>query len=403
EREGVSSQIGVDELRGAAAPPPTGPAGDEPQPLERQLRVTVEVPRGLRPCAGPDSMVLQDPAEPVRGHSHLLKFLKRADQRLAVAARGGVEPVQVAAVLTQEPRGVLHQGLDLRLPPGEGPVPAGEDLLQLLPGERGIGRELLQTVEAPLHQTGKGPVDHRLPHPGPLEHGQHEELPLAVGRGQINLHAAGCEDRVTRLAGPPRSQVPGDVGRGVFAGRRAPVPARESVRRARPAPARAVSRRPAELLRRVPQAARGRLQQARSLVQRTQGVLKPPRKRHELPPLRSLIDAKSRPPTGAGRLAPALPSVEYHVHPVWFNSIRKRPRACSVVLRASPSRSSPWRAASCFAVSTTDWGPLRLPRAGTGGRYGASLSAGRRSTGTPCSVCRRAPDFLTVTGPPTPR
>src|SRR5690606_38372926 len=137
EREGVSSQIGVDELRGAAAPPPTGPAGDEPQPLERQLRVTVEVPRGLRPCAGPDSMVLQDPAEPVRGHSHLLKFLKRADQRLAVAARGGVEPVQVAAVLTQEPRGVLHQGLDLRLPPGEGPVPAGEDLLQLLPGERG--------------------------------------------------------------------------------------------------------------------------------------------------------------------------------------------------------------------------------------------------------------------------
>src|SRR5690606_41554490 len=95
------------------------------QLLEEHVRVTRYAQRSRRPCAGPDYMVRQDPAEPVRGHSLLLKFLKRADQRLAVAARGGVEPVQVAAVLTQEPRGVLHQGLDLRLPPGEGPVPAG--------------------------------------------------------------------------------------------------------------------------------------------------------------------------------------------------------------------------------------------------------------------------------------
>ncbi len=68
-------------------------------------------------------------------------------------------------------------------------------------------------------------------------------------------------------------------------------------------------------------------------------------------------------------------------------------------IAASCSRETPLMAANTRAVCATFAGSLRLPRTGTGARYGASVSTSSRSSGRSRAMARNSSDFGKVRMP----
>src|SRR3954453_10528590 len=83
------------------------------------------------------------------------------------------------------------------------------------------------------------------------------------------------------------------------------------------------------------------------------------------------------------------------LHAAFRNSRRK----FAVVTLAMAPGVRPWISARTEAVCTTQAGSLRLPRNGTGAKYGASVSTSRRSTGTSRAMSRSSWDLGKVRMP----
>jgi len=77
--------------------------------------------------------------------------------------------------------------------------------------------------------------------------------------------------------------------------------------------------------------------------------------------------------------------------------------AFAVVFDAMSSSGNSKSCARTSAVSTTYAGSLRLPRCGTGARYGQSVSSSKRSMPVATTASRMAPAVPNVTMPPMPR
>src|SRR5580658_3027119 len=71
----------------------------------------------------------------------------------------------------------------------------------------------------------------------------------------------------------------------------------------------------------------------------------------------------------------------------WEEFREQRRRKFLVVVSAICCSETPRRAASLRTVSIMNAGSLRLPRLGTGARYGASVSISRRSVGVMMADC----------------
>src|SRR5262249_35723534 len=98
--------------------------------------------------------------------------------------------------------------------------------------------------------------------------------------------------------------------------------------------------------------------------------------------------------TGGG--AAAEDGYPHRVSGIAFVNSRKK---FSRVTAASCPGSMPLSVATAAAGAATKAGSLRLPRYGTGARYGASVSTSSRSSGSSRAIARRSSALRNVTMP----